>query len=67
LGAVLHFRQKSSGWKEDEKALGSLNSSLQLVRKSRKCMLGDEHTLKRTKQGKIKLVTLSNIPIFEAI
>ena len=46
--------------KKTKKSLESINSSLQLVMKSGKYVLGYKQTLKMIRQGKAKLVILAN-------
>nr|XP_017452392.1 60S ribosomal protein L30-like [Rattus norvegicus] len=46
--------------KKMKKSLGSINSHLQLVMKSGKCVLEYKQTLKMIRQGKAKLVILAN-------
>lgn len=43
-----------------KKSLESISSRLRLVKKSRKYMLGYKQTLKTIRQGKVKLVILTN-------
>ncbi|XP_005897233.1 large ribosomal subunit protein eL30 [Bos mutus] len=57
---VPHLRQEDDGCKKTKKSLESINSRLQLVMKSGKYMLGYKQTLKMIRQGKAKLVILTN-------
>ncbi|XP_054541630.1 large ribosomal subunit protein eL30-like [Pan troglodytes] len=60
MEAIWHLRQEYGGRKENKKSMESSNSRLPLVMKNGKDVLGYKRTPKMIRQGKAKLVILTN-------